>query len=127
MIKTKIPVIVDAQNGTEATVFFRVNRDTTDRENNLVVFNLVLSYITTNEKGENVLTDFRENKAYFKRSTFKALFGEKTFNQFEDEIDQLIIDQIAYINTYEWIGNEAQAKVKYWNLKAEDLEIVNPV
>jgi len=124
MIKTKNPVVVDAQNGTEATVFFRVNRSINDLENGLRVFNVVLSTIVLNEKGENVLTDFRENKAYFKEETFLSLFGTKTLAEFGGEVDQLLIDQIDYINSYEWQGDEAQSKVRYWDLTSDDLEIV---
>lgn len=63
---------------------------------------------------------FRTEKALFKLSTFEALFGSLK----ESEYDPVLIQQIAYVNSKEWTGDEIM-QTYYWNLGETDLEIVD--
>ena len=119
MIRTKQPQIIDAQNGKSEIVYFDISHELKDIVKGLVTFNMV-SFIMV----DGQLQAIKENKAVYKLSTFNALYGAMTLNDFNANIDALMIGQIDYINKYTWVGNEVQPPVRFWNLTSEDLEIV---
>jgi len=119
MIRTKQPQLIDAQNGKSEIVYFDISHELKDIVKGLVTFNMV-SFIMV----DGQLHAIKENKAVYKLSTFNALYGAMTLNDFNDQIDSLMIGQIDYINKYTWVGTEVQDPVRFWNLTANDLEIV---
>jgi len=124
MIKSKTPQLIDAQNQINAIVFLDMGPAVQDRKNGLRKFNITTYVEAQNESGETVLHGIKENVAVFKESTFQSIWGTYTIAEFEANVDQFMIDQIEYINSYDWQGNESQAPVRFWNLTADDLEIV---
>lgn len=123
MIRSKQPQVINAMLGKSEIVYLEVAIHIIMSKIEQRHFIIYASYI--NEKGEHVVIS--ESKAVFKESTFMALFGALTLQQMKDQEDQLLIDQIDYINTYEWTGTEAQPEpVRFWNFTKDDLEIVIP-
>ena len=119
MIRTKQPQLIDAQNGKSEIVYFDISHELKDIVKGLVTFNMV-SFIMV----DGQLQAIKENKAVYKLSTFDALYGAMSLNDFNNQIDSLMIGQIDYINKYTWVGTEVQDPVRFWNLTANDLEIV---
>ena len=125
MIKTKLPQIVDAQNGVSKVVYFKVSHELVDNLSGTRMYNVVSYIEQVNEQGQSQLVAIKENKAIFKESTIQALYGAMTLIEFQASQDALLIAQIDYVNSYDWTGDEAQKEpVKYWALTANDLEIV---
>jgi len=124
MIRTKTAQVIDAQNGMSEIVYFSITSEKKNYNTNTIEFTILSSIIGTNEAGQNGLFGFKENKAVFKLSTFNNLFGALSINDFEADKDQILIDQIDYINKHVWTGNEPMKKNSYWSLEKTDLEIV---
>ena len=124
MIKSKEPQLIDAQNQIESIVFMGMGPAIHDRKTGVRKFNITTYVEAINEQGETVLHGIKENMAIFKESTFISLWGHLTFSEFESQVDQFMIEQIDYINKYTWTGEEAQPKVRFWNLTTEDMEII---
>ena len=125
MIKTKTAQIIDAQNGNVAEVYFSVTQERKLYSTKTIEFTILSSVIATDQNGNSQLVGIKENKAVFKLSTFDALFGAMTINEYEATKDQILINQIDYINKHVWTGNEPMLKNSYWNLVKTDLEIVS--
>ena len=124
MIKTTTPQLIDAQNQISAIVYLDMGPAIHDRKNGFRRFTITTYIETTDNEGNTNLTGIKENIAIFKESTFLELWGSNTLSDFEANVDSFMIDQIEYINSYEWDGTEAQSPVRFWNLTSTDLEIV---
>ena len=120
MVKTKTKQIVDAQNNIEEEVYFSILSEEKDYARNTVTF-LIQSKIKV---GDDEYRKIKNTRAIFRLSTFNNIFGELTLQEYEDTKDQLLINQIDYINKHTWTGNEPMPKNSYWNLVKTDLEIV---
>lgn len=125
MIKTKQPQVIDAQNGMSAEVYFSIIHEEKDYSMNTVTFVILSSILVVNDENETRLQGVKKNKAVFRLSTFNNLFGSLTLQEYEDTKDQLLINQIDYINKHDWTGNEPMPRNSYWNLTKDDLEIIN--
>jgi len=125
MIRTKTAQVIDAQNGHSDIVYFMVTGEVKDYTNNTIKFTILSSVEAKDEKGNDCFHGFKENQAVFKLTTFHSLFGSLTFDEYEATKDQLLINQIDYINKHTWTGNEPMAKNSYWDLVKTDLEIVS--
>lgn len=120
MIKTKQPVLVDAEEQRSAIVYFEVTHYLVDRLNKKIYFNV--GRFEENENGDLALV--KEKKVAYKKSTYDALFGGLTEVEKEAQFDSLLIQQIHYVNNvHDWTGDEA-SRVRYWDLTADDLEVV---
>jgi len=124
MIRSTTPQLIDAQNQISSIVYLDMGPAIQDRKNGLRKFNITTYMPSLNQEGQTVLTGIKENVAVFTEATFMSLWGSNTLADFEANIDNFMIQQIAYINSYTWIGTEAQEPVRFWNLTAADLEIV---
>jgi len=126
MVKTKTKQIVDAQNNIEEEVYFSILSEEKDYARNTVTF-LIQSKIKVNTEDEGGYTyrKIKNTRAIFKLSTFNNIFGGLTIQEYEDTKDQLLINQIDYINKHTWTGKEPMPKNSYWNLVKTDLEVVS--
>lgn len=124
MIRSKTPQLIDAQNQISAVVYLDMGPAIQDRKNGFRKFNITTYISSVNQEGQTVLTGIKENVAVFTEATFMSLWGTNTLADFEANIDNFMIQQIDYINSYTWAGTEAQQPVRFWNLTAADLEIV---
>jgi len=150
MIRTISPQVIDAKNRKEGIVYIEVGKSTTVPENNpsMIVFQLTFKELinvrkdvvlavndengnpTKDENGEfitetktcifptfNVLF---KDEAKFKLSTFREQIGAV----WPEDYDQVLMEQIAYVNSKEWTRNELQI-VYFWNLAFEDMEALS--
>lgn len=142
MIRTKQPQVLDALNRVSAVAYIEAeNRREPD---GVVIFDTVFKVldIELRQKIENVVVGQNEEggdiieqqvktfahpqfktlftrEARYKKSTFYSAVGNPSPSQYDD----VMIAQIAYVNSKVWTGNELQ-KVYYWELTANDLEKV---
>ena len=124
MIKTKEPQLIDAQNKVGAIVYLQVTHEFKSHQEQLRKFTITTLIEQVNKEGQTVLLPIKENIAIFKESTFIEQWGAFTLSDFNKKIDTFLIEQVEYINTYVWTGEESQEPVRFWDLKAEDLEII---
>ncbi len=124
MIRTTSPQLIDAQNQISAIVYFDMGPAHHDRKNGIRRFTITSFVEAQDENGDTVKVPIKENIAIYKEATFLSLWGTYTLADFEINVDQFMIDQIEYINSYTWDGTEAQDPVRFWNLASSDLEIV---
>lgn len=142
MIRTTEAQITDAQNQVSKIIYFEMGPAVHDRINGIRRF-IITSLVEVDPQLQSVdncrqvdisdgnggtttvyLQAIRENAAIFKEATFMSLWGAYTVAAFEANVDQFMIQQIDYINSYTWTGDEAQAPVRFWSLTDQDLEIV---
>lgn len=71
-------------------------------------------------KNEFVPTDIMKI-GLMKIDTFKKLYGKMPINEFLDNFEQLVIDNIEYLHLREW--KDGQHKTIYWNKKGSDFSI----
>lgn len=147
MIRTKEPQVVDAMNRESAVVYMEACNRRESKEAQTVTFDVFMYTIETvtrvesvptyktriDENGDTVNYVEFENKsvtrpflkiiskrdAIYKMSTFYGAVGNPTPSQYDD----VMIDQIAFINSKVWDGSEVQ-KVYFWELTASDVEKV---
>ena len=144
MIRTKQPQVVDAMNRESAVVYMEACNRRESKEAQTVTFDVFMytiesvtrvesvNVIKTREDGSeyyetemaNVTRPFlkiiSKRDAIYKMSTFYGAVGNPTPSQYDD----VMIAQIAFINSKVWDGTEAQ-KVYFWELTASDVEKVN--
>ena len=145
MIRTTSAQITDAQNQISNIIYFDMGPAIHNREKSLRSF-VITSYIVVDNTSGSVdglkqinvsdgqggsntiyLKAIRENVAIFKEATFLTIWGNLTLTAFEAQVPSIMIQQISYINTYTWTGDEAQPPVRFWNLASDDMEVVNLV
>ena len=142
MIRTKQPQVLDALNRISAVAYMEAeNRREPD---GVVIFDTVFKVLDIelrqtienvvvgqNEEGGDIIEQQTKTFAHpyfktiytrearYKKSTFYGAVGNPAPSQYDD----VMIAQIAYVNSKVWTGNELQ-KVYYWDLTATDLEKV---
>jgi hypothetical protein len=126
VVRTKKVVPVDGQLGIDKQVYFKLGdwyfgkaRTPQGEEVDAVQFQVIQYF--KDEDGNDVV--MRATNATYRRSTFFSQFGEMTFNAFVTMWPHLMIQQMAFVNSKEWTGNEVQY-IRYWNLTADDFEVV---
>jgi hypothetical protein len=62
---------------------------------------------------------WKKNDAIYRQETWLGLFGDVTPNDFKANLDQYMIDQIVWVNTHEWTGEEIQV-AGYWKENITD-------
>lgn len=126
MVVTKEPQIIDAQNGATAKVYFKILNETKDHTNNtrVIIFATLVKDVVPSGEPVQYSQFGKDQFAVFKEATYMALFGDMKISEFEAVKYQLLIDQIGYINSYEWTGKEIQKPVRFWSLTSNDLELV---
>jgi hypothetical protein len=148
MIRTKQPQVVDAMNRESAVVYMEACNRRESKEAQTVTFDVFMYTIESvtriesvptyktriDENGDTVNYVEFENKAVtqpvkriiskreavYKMSTFYGAVGNPTPSQYDD----VMIAQIAFINSKVWDGSEVQ-KIYFWNLTASDVEKVS--
>jgi hypothetical protein len=148
MIRTKQPQVVDAMNRESAVVYMEACNRRESKEAQTVTFDVFMYTIESVTRIENVnvlktrldgetgetvnyyeaeernvtrpfLKIISKRDAIYKMSTFYGAVGNPTPSQYDD----VMIAQIAFINSKVWDGTEAQ-KVYFWELTASDVEKV---
>jgi len=125
MIETKEPQLIDARSGQNEIVYFDIISEIRDNTNDtrVIVFQTKVKIAEATEKDPAQFEVIGEDYyAVFKDSTYLALFGDMTLNEFEAAKPLTMISQIAYINTYDWKGDELSSPVKFWNLTENDMK-----
>jgi hypothetical protein len=146
MIRTKQPQVVDAMNRESAVVYMEACNRRESKEAQTVTFDVFMYTIESVTRVENVnilktrldgetgetvnyyeaeernvtrpfLKIISKRDAIYKMSTFYGAVGNPTPSQYDD----VMIAQIAFINSKVWDGTEAQ-KVYFWELTASDVE-----
>jgi hypothetical protein len=144
MIRTKQPQIVDSMNRESAVVYMEACNRRESKEAQTVTFDVFMYTIesVTSEEPLNVLKTREDGSEYYdtemanvtrphlkiiskrdavyRMSTFYNVVGNPTPSQYDD----VMIAQIAFINSKVWDGSEVQ-KVYFWNLTASDVEKVS--
>lgn len=117
LVKSINPVLVDPATGRETVVYFgtTVMQDNYSErfkdQNGCVTF--VIDVFERIGDDYFVIPGIHPISAKYKRSTYFALFGEMTLNEFEAQKAELMIAQINF--------NSSQ----YFGLTSSDLEIVS--
>ena len=148
MIRTKQPQVVDAMNRESAVVYMEACNRRESKEAQTVTFDVFMYTIESVTRVENVnilktrldgetgetvnyyeaeermvtrpfLKIISKRDAIYKMTTFYGAVGNPTPSQYDD----VMIAQIAFINSKVWDGTEAQ-KVYFWELTASDVEKV---
>ena len=144
MIRTKQPQIIDAMNRREGIVYIKALNRTENEHAQTVSFEIEMYILKSVAKEETVRID-KENEAgemytsyerkivtrnewvfigrrqaIYRMSTFYSIIGNVTPAQYDD----VLIEQIDYINSRPLTGNEIQKDIYFWNLTASDLEKV---
>ena len=148
MIRTKEPQVVDAMNRESAVVYMEACNRRESKEAQTVTFDVFMYTIESVTRVENVnvlktrmdgetgetvnyyeaeertvtrpfLKIISKRDAIYKMSTFYGAVGNPTPSQYDD----VMIAQIAFINSKVWDGSEVQ-KVYFWELTASDVEKV---
>ena len=145
MIRTKQPQVIDAMNRREGIVYIKALNRTENEQAQTVSFDVELYTIESttkvepvnvvvgqNEEGGNIVEVQERNitrpyfnlinrrKAVYRMSTFYAMIGNVTPEQY----DNVLIQQIEYVNSRPLTGNEIQKDIYFWGLTASDLENV---
>jgi hypothetical protein len=144
MIATKEPQIIDAINRREGIVYLKaMNRSEDDIEKTVkfdvemytlepIFYEKNMRFDKINEFDE-VYTEYRtvnvvqnqfrfigKKQAIYKMNTFYSVIGNVTPEQYDD----VLIQQIDYVNKRVLTGNEIQKDIYFWNLTELDLEKV---
>ena len=145
MIRTKQPQVIDAMNRRDGIVYIKALNRTENEQAQTVSFDVELYTIESTTKVEPVNVVIGQNeeggdivevhmrdvtrpyfqlinrrKAVYRMSTFYAMIGNVT----PDQYDNVLIQQIEYVNSRPLTGNEIQKDIYFWNLTASDLENV---
>ena len=145
MIRTKQPQVIDAMNRRSGIVYIKALNRTENEQAQTVSFDVELYTIESTTKVEPVNVVIGQNeeggdivevqnlsvtrpyfqlinrrKAVYRMSTFYAMIGNVT----PDQYDNVLIQQIEYVNSRPLTGNEIQKDIYFWNLTASDLENV---
>lgn len=124
-VRTKQPQLIDAQLNISKVVYFKIGNwfrgvsRTAQGELPVWQFEMIQYYIDDNGN-EKLL---KSSPVIYRQSTFNALFGSLSFLSFESQMDDLMIQQIDYVNKQSFTGSELMY-VKYWDLESTDLEKV---
>ena len=146
MIRTIEPQVIDAMNRREGIVYIKALNRTENEQAQTVSFDVELYTIESTTKAEPVNVVIGQNeeggdivevqmrdvtrpyfqlinrrKAVYRMSTFYAMIGNVTPEQY----DNVLIQQIEYVNSRPLTGNEIQKDIYFWNLTASDLENVS--
>jgi hypothetical protein len=127
MIRSTVPVTINALTGEQAIVYLMVNNqrvhDLTEPGKQTVSYHI--SVFTMNEDGDR-LSKIMQLTALFRLGTWMYLFGGMTASQINSQIDSIFMQQIDYVNTRtDWTGNEIQ-RPKYWDLTLNQMEVYTP-
>ena len=147
MIRTKQPQVIDAMNRCNGIVYIKALNRTENEQAQTVSFDVELYTLEsataeepvnvevgTNEEGNpiyevqlrNVTRPYfnliNRRKAVYRMATFYAMIGNVT----PDQYDNVLIQQIEYVNSRPLTGNEIQKDIYFWNLTAADLQDVTP-
>lgn len=145
MIRTKKPVLIDAENDVWGVVYIQTGQQAHNDKLEIPIVQFdVDRFIVVNEERivknelghpEKKLVKFlhcyKSTKAIYRKSTFENKFLGLT----DAQMDLKTIQSIHFVNEMtrnnQWTGNEIQ-KVSYWakpetgGITADDLEIVTP-
>lgn len=121
MIRTKTAQVIDSRTGETAIIYLTKVNQVSDTDKNVESFYIVSATMqedgTLKQFGETII-------ATYKKSTYLALFGAMTLQEFSDNEDANMIAQIDYATAYTPTGNEVYPAPKFWGLTSADLEIV---
>ena len=145
MIRTIQPQVIDAMNRRSGIVYIKALNRTENEQAQTVSFDVELYTIESTTKVEPVNVVIGQNeeggdivevqnlnvtrpyfqlinrrKAVYRMSTFYAMIGNVT----PDQYDNVLIQQIEYVNSRPLTGKEIQKDIYFWNLTASDLENV---
>jgi len=117
LVKTKVPVVVDARTGVSEVLYFE---KVAEQRDDFAIFKgqvglyayLIKVYVMVNE---NLIpaNKIEPIQAVYKLSTWLKLFGDLTPNQIVTKERELLIQQIDYNSS------------DYWGLTSDDLEPFN--
>lgn len=145
MIRTIQPQVIDAMNRRDGIVYIKACNRTENEQAQTVSFDVELYTLETVTKQEPVNIEVGTNeeggkvydvqmldvtrpyfnlinrrKAVYRMATFYSMIGNVT----PDQYDNVLIQQIEYVNSRPLTGNEIQKDIYFWNLTAADLENV---
>lgn len=127
-VRTKQPQVVNAQRNISKQVYFEVKDYLYKKDEDKFIFEVVQYFLDSkqvlNQNNEPITQEFKvlldSSPVSYKGSTFRLLFGDLTFKQFEEQIPQNLINQMAYVNALPFV----EGNPRYWSLGVDDFEIV---
>lgn len=126
MIRTKEAQLINPQLGESDVVYFKTLVGISDHVNDLERFNIGVFVKKMIENVEYFVPAYANNESMgtFQKSTFLSIFGAMTLNDFHANLDFSLMQQIEYINNFNWSGVPTEQIIRFWDLSASDMEIV---